>query len=172
MSDTKMVGANEVQKGGFILMGGIACKVVDLEISKPGKHGHTKVRISAIGLVDGKKRIEVMPGHDNVEIPIVEKRNAQVLSVQGEMANVMDAENYETFDIKIPEEFKGQAGRAEERPQGPGQLTADESVEEDPQPQDARPGLRAAPLFGGEHGHALHELADIRGSAEEVERIS
>ena len=108
MADTKMVGANEVQKGGFILMGGIACKVVDLEISKPGKHGHTKVRISAMGLVDGKKRIEVMPGHDNVEIPIVEKRNAQVLSVQGEMANVMDAENYETFDIKIPEEFKGQ----------------------------------------------------------------
>ena len=108
MADTKMVGANEVQKGGFILMDGIACKVVDLEISKPGKHGHTKVRISAIGLVDGKKRIEVMPGHDNVEIPIVEKRNAQVLSVQGEIANVMDSENYETFDIKIPEEFKGQ----------------------------------------------------------------
>ena len=108
MSDTKMVGANQVQKGSFILMGGVACKVVDVEISKPGKHGHSKVRISAMGLVDEKKRIEVMPGHDNVEIPIIEKRNAQVLSVQGDMANVMDAENYETFDIKIPEEFKGQ----------------------------------------------------------------
>ena len=103
-----MVGANQVQKGSFILMGGVACKVVDVEISKPGKHGHSKVRISAMGLVDEKKRIEVMPGHDNVEIPIIEKRNAQVLSVQGDMANVMDAENYETFDIKIPEEFKGQ----------------------------------------------------------------
>lgn len=108
MADTKMVGANQVQKGSFILMGGVACKVVDVEISKPGKHGHSKVRISAMGLVDEKKRIEVMPGHDNVEIPIIEKRNAQVLSVQGDMANVMDAENYETFDIKIPEEFKGQ----------------------------------------------------------------
>ena len=108
MSDTKMVGANQIQKGSFILMGGIACKVVDTEISKPGKHGHTKVRISAVGLVDDKKRIEVMPGHDNVEVPIIEKRNAQVLSVQGNMANVMDAETYETFDINIPEEFKGQ----------------------------------------------------------------
>ena len=108
MADTKMVGANQVQKGSFILMGGVACKVVDVEISKHGKHGHSKVRISAMGLVDEKKRIEVMPGHDNVEIPIIEKRNAQVLSVQGDMANVMDAENYETFDIKIPEEFKGQ----------------------------------------------------------------
>ncbi|MEK6891798.1 MAG: translation initiation factor IF-5A [Nanoarchaeota archaeon] len=108
MADTKMVGANQILKGNFILMGGVACKVVDVEISKPGKHGHSKVRISAMGLVDEKKRIEVMPGHDNVEIPIIEKRNAQVLSVQGDMANVMDSENYETFDIKIPEEFKGQ----------------------------------------------------------------
>ena len=108
MSDTKMVGANQIQKGSFILMGGIACKVVDVEISKPGKHGHSKVRISAVGLVDDKKRIEVMPGHDNVEVPMIEKRNAQVLSVQGDKANVMDSEAYETFDLKIPEEFKEQ----------------------------------------------------------------
>ena len=49
-----------------------------------------------------------MPGHDNVEVPIIEKRNAQVLSVQGDAANVMDSETYETFDLKIPDEFKGQ----------------------------------------------------------------
>ena len=107
MSETKMMGANQIQKGSFILLGGVACKVVDVEISKPGKHGHSKVRISAMGLVDEKKRIEVMPGHDNVEVPIIEKRNAQVLSVQGDAANVMDSETYETFDLKIPEEFKG-----------------------------------------------------------------
>ena len=109
MADTKMVGANQVQKGSFILLGGVACKVVDVEISKPGKHGHSKVRVSAIGMVDGKKRIVVMPGHDNVEVPLIEKRTAQVLSVHGDMANVMDSETYETFDLKVPEEFKGQA---------------------------------------------------------------
>ena len=108
MADTKMIGANQVQKGSFILLEGVACKVVDVEISKPGKHGHSKVRISAMGLVDDKKRIEVMPGHDNVEVPIIEKRSAQVLSVQGGTANVMDAETYETYDLKIPDEFKGQ----------------------------------------------------------------
>ena len=108
MSDTKMMGANQVQKGSFIIFDGAACKVVDLEISKPGKHGHTKVRISAVGLVDDKKRIVVMPGHDTVEVPIIEKRSAQVLSVKGEMANVMDSESYETFDMKIPDELKGQ----------------------------------------------------------------
>ena len=49
-----------------------------------------------------------MPGHDNIEVPIIEKRTAQVLSVHGDAANVMDSETYETFDLKIPEEFKGQ----------------------------------------------------------------
>ena len=105
---TKMIAANNIQKGSSIIMEGVACRVVDVEISKPGKHGHSKVRVSAVGLVDDKKRIAVMPGHDNVEVPIIEKRTAQVLSIMGDKANVMDSETYETFDLKIPEEFKGQ----------------------------------------------------------------
>ena len=108
MADTKMITANNVQKGSFIVLDGAACRVVDVEISKPGKHGHSKVRVSAVGLVDDKKRIVVMPGHDNVEVPIIEKRAAQVLSTQGDTANVMDSETYETFDMKVPEEFKSQ----------------------------------------------------------------
>jgi len=105
---TKTITANNVQKGSSIILDGVACKVVDVEISKPGKHGHSKVRISAVGLVDEKKRIVVMPGHDNIEVPIIEKRTAQVLSVHGDIANVMDSETYDTFDLKIPEEFKEQ----------------------------------------------------------------
>jgi len=108
MADTKTVAANNVQKGSFIILDGAACKVVDVEISKPGKHGHSKVRISAVGLVDNKKRIVVMPGHDNVEVPIIEKRTAQVLSVSENKTNVMDSETYETFDLQIPEELKSQ----------------------------------------------------------------
>ncbi|MBI2649996.1 translation initiation factor IF-5A [Candidatus Woesearchaeota archaeon] len=105
---TKMITANNVQKGTSIILDGAPCKVVDVEISKPGKHGHSKVRISAVGLIDEKKRIVVMPGHDNIEVPIIGKRTAQVLSLHGDMANVMDSETYETFDLKVPEEFKGQ----------------------------------------------------------------
>ena len=105
---TKSITANNVQKGTSIILEGAACRVVDVEISKPGKHGHSKVRISAVGLIDEKKRIVVMPGHDNIEVPIIEKRTAQVLSLHGDSANVMDSETYETFDLKIPEEFKGQ----------------------------------------------------------------
>jgi len=105
---TKIQGVGSLQKGSYVVLEGAACKVADMQVSRPGKHGHAKVRLTAVGLVDEKKRIVVMPGHDNVDVPIVEKKSAQVLSIQDDTANVMDSENYETFDLKIPEELKGQ----------------------------------------------------------------
>jgi translation initiation factor 5A len=103
---TKVVGAGTLKEGSYILIDGAACRVSSSETSKSGKHGHAKVRIVAIGLIDEKKREIVTPAHDNVEVPIVEKKSAQVLSVSGNMANVMDEESFETFDIKVPEELK------------------------------------------------------------------
>ncbi len=47
-----------------------------------------------------------MPAHDSVDVPIIEKLTAQVLSISGNMANVMDNVSYETFDLEIPEELK------------------------------------------------------------------
>ncbi len=105
---TKIATVGSLQKGNYVIIDGAACKVVDTQTSRPGKHGHAKVRLSAVGLIDEKKRVVVMPGHDNIEVPIVEKKSAQVLSVSGDTANVMDSETYETFDLKIPEELKGQ----------------------------------------------------------------
>ena len=105
---TKQQSVGSLQKGSYIVLEGAACRVVDMQVSRPGKHGHAKVRLTAVGLVDDKKRIAVMPGHDNVEVPIIEKKSAQVLSVQDDVANVMDSETYETFDLNIPEELRGQ----------------------------------------------------------------
>ncbi|MEK6956261.1 MAG: translation initiation factor IF-5A, partial [Nanoarchaeota archaeon] len=67
-----------------------------------------KCRIEAVGIIDGQKRIELYPGSDNVVVPIIEKKIAQVLSVGSGKANVMDNETYETFDLEIPEEMKDQ----------------------------------------------------------------
>ncbi len=102
----KSVGT--LQKGNYVVVDGVACTVFDTQTSRPGKHGHAKVRLTAVGILDGKKRVIVMPGHDHIDVPVIDKRNAQVLSVAGDMANVMDAETYETFDLNIPEELKGQ----------------------------------------------------------------
>ncbi len=105
MSNTKQESIGHLRKGSYIVIDGVACKVVDTSTSRPGKHGHAKVNLMAVGLLDGKKRNFVSPGHDPVDVPIVDKRTAQVLSISGNHANVMDSENFETFDIEIPEEF-------------------------------------------------------------------
>lgn len=105
---TKLSSVGSLQKGSYVVVDGVACKVTDTSTSRPGKHGHAKVNMMAVGLIDGKKRNLVLPGHDNVEVPIIEKKTAQVLSITGDSANVMDSETYETFDLEVPEELKGQ----------------------------------------------------------------
>ncbi len=109
MGDTKPVGIGTLQKGNYVVIDGSACKVFSVEISRPGKHGHAKVRLTGVGLIDGKKRVVVAPGHDHIDVPIVGKKGAQVLSITGNKANVMDSETYETFDLDIPEELKESA---------------------------------------------------------------
>ncbi len=106
MSNVKQTSVGTLSKGNYVVIEGVACKVTDTQTSRPGKHGHAKVRMSAVGLLDGKKHIVVMPGHDNIDVPIVDKKNAQILSINGNMANIMDVETYETFDLEIPEELK------------------------------------------------------------------
>ncbi|MBT4541254.1 translation initiation factor IF-5A [Candidatus Woesearchaeota archaeon] len=106
MGETKQSSIISLQKGSYVVVDGAACKVTDTQVSRPGKHGHAKVRLSAVGILDDKKRVIVMPGHDNIDVPIIDKRTAQVLSISESKANVMDVETYETFDLEIPAELK------------------------------------------------------------------
>lgn len=114
MSETKQVIATSLKKGSYVIIDDIACVVRDVQTSKPGKHGHSKVRIEAVGMIQGQKKIIVLPGHGKLFSPIIEKKNAQVLSVHDNIANVMDNENYETFDLKIPEELEDKVTEGKE----------------------------------------------------------
>ncbi|MEK6905306.1 MAG: translation initiation factor IF-5A [Nanoarchaeota archaeon] len=104
--EKKSVSVGNLKKGDTIIIDDSPCKITDTATSRPGKHGHAKVNLTAVGILDGKKRQLVMPGHDKVEAPIIEKKSAQILSVVGNNANVMDMETYETFEMEIPEELK------------------------------------------------------------------
>lgn len=105
MGETKLVSIGTLKKGSNVVIDNAACTVTETKTSRPGKHGHAKVNLMAVGMLDGKKRNIVMPGHDMIPVPVIDKRNAQVLSVSGNKANVMDMESYENFDLTIPEEF-------------------------------------------------------------------
>ncbi len=103
---TKPESVHNLKVGGYIIIDGVPCRIVDIKMSAPGKHGHAKARIQAIGLFDDRRREIIKPADAKVEVPIIEKRDGQVISISGNMATVMDLTSYETFEMEIPEELK------------------------------------------------------------------
>tara|TARA_B100001971_G_C17987691_1_gene430718 strand:+ start:126 stop:515 length:390 start_codon:yes stop_codon:yes gene_type:complete len=105
---SKVIEATEMRVGTYIIIDGGAYQVKKMDISKTGKHGHAKVRYEAVSVMTGKKKVQVVPGHDKFEVPMINKRQAQVLSISGDHLNLMDSENFENLDLQIPEDLKGQ----------------------------------------------------------------
>ena len=103
----KIINATEVKIGTNIIVDEIPCTVKSIEISKTGKHGHAKCRIEAVGIITGNKKVFVIPGHDRLEVPMVNKRKGQVLSI-GDKVSVMDLESFETLDVHCSDKIKSE----------------------------------------------------------------
>ena len=91
----------------YLIIDDEPCKIKSISTSKPGKHGEAKARIEAVGVFDGQKRSVVKPVTHKVGVPIIDKRNAQVVALMGDNVQLMDMETYETFEMPIPDEYKG-----------------------------------------------------------------
>lgn len=104
----KIISATEARVGTNIIHDGATFTVKKIDISKTGKHGHAKCRIEAANMFTGNKKIFVIPGHDKLEVPMVNKNKGQVLSIAGDKVSVMDIESFETLELDIPEELKGE----------------------------------------------------------------
>jgi len=100
----QQVEVRQLREGGYIIIDDEPCEIVSISVSKPGKHGAAKARIEAIGIFDKQKRSIVQPVTAKVYVPIVERKRAQVISVTGNVAQLMDLETYETFEIEFGEE--------------------------------------------------------------------
>jgi translation initiation factor 5A len=101
---SKPVELGAIKVGSYVMIENEPCRIVDYSKSKPGKHGAAKARVVAIGVFDGVKRSFVKPVDSNVEVPLIEKRSGQVISLQPSAAQLMDLETYEVFEVPYPEE--------------------------------------------------------------------
>ena len=94
--------AKSLKPGSYFLIDGEPCRVVSIEKSKPGKHGAAKANIVAIGFFDNRKRNVIMPADRMVDVPLIDKRSATVITDMGESYSLMDSETFETYEVPKP----------------------------------------------------------------------
>ena len=94
----------DLQEGAYVMIDDTPCVINSYSTAKPGKHGSAKARIEAEGVFDGKKRSLSQPVDAKVWVPIIERKQGQVVSVSGNDAQVMDLDTYETFTMRVPED--------------------------------------------------------------------
>tara|TARA_Y100000310_G_C20617350_1_gene781344 strand:- start:1025 stop:1423 length:399 start_codon:yes stop_codon:yes gene_type:complete len=106
MSDITMAEIGKLKEGRYIVINGSPHIITNMQKSAPGKHGHAKYRVEAKNMFTGNKTVIVMTAHAHIEVPTLKKQKANVLSVSGNSAQIMDMETYETFDLEIPDDLK------------------------------------------------------------------
>ena len=102
MSKPMELGALKV--GSYVIIDDEPCRIADYTKSKPGKHGSAKARVVAIGVFDGAKRSFVKPVSAQVEVPLIEKKGAQVIALLPASIQLMDLETYDVFEAPTPED--------------------------------------------------------------------
>lgn len=98
----------KLKEGRFVIIDDEPCRIVALSFSAPGKHGHAKAKIDAIGLFDSQKRSIIRPTSAKMEMPTIERRSAQVLAIIANNAQLMDLTTFETFELPLPLNLRGE----------------------------------------------------------------
>ncbi len=112
--EKKQTEIKHLKAGGFVLIDDVPMRVEKVQKSKAGKHGAAKARLFASGIFEQSKKIVVKPGDAKVDIPIIEKTSAQIVSLSGDHAQIMDLVTYETTEVTVPEELRGQLTEGDE----------------------------------------------------------
>ena len=100
----KITKVGELKVGSYAIINNEPSKITQISKSKPGKHGSAKFRCTAISLFDGRKQSYVASTDTNIQIPIVDKRRGQIISVSPSSIQLMDLETYEMMDVEKPSE--------------------------------------------------------------------
>jgi len=96
--------AGQTRKNGHIMLKGKPCKIVEISVSKTGKHGHAKCAFIGVDIFTNKKYEDMCPSTHNMEVPNVKRTEFQLLDLDEEAGTVsVLLENGDTKDdLNIP----------------------------------------------------------------------
>ena len=96
----------ELKIGRYVNIDESPCKITSISTSKPGKHGSAKANIEAVDIFTGSKKSINAPVSTKVQVPMIDKRKGQILSIQGNEVQIMDLETFETFSMAINDDHE------------------------------------------------------------------
>ena len=99
MAEWETKEIRELKVGRYVNIDDEPCKIISIDTSKPGKHGSAKANIVATSIFTGAKKSIVGPVSTKVQVPMIDKRKGQILSITGDEALVMDFETFENLSI-------------------------------------------------------------------------
>jgi translation initiation factor 5A len=102
-SATIPMEAGQIKKGGFIMIKGKPCKVLNISVSKTGKHGHAKCNFTAVDIFTGKKLEDMVPSSHGTTVPVVSRSEWEIIDIgeDGELT-LMDEGGNQKTDINLP----------------------------------------------------------------------
>lgn len=94
-----------LRKGGFVVIKGRPCKIVEMSTSKTGKHGHAKVHLVATDIFTGKKYEDLSPSTHNMDVPVVNRKEYQLVDISDDgYLSLIDDSGGLKNDVKKPDD--------------------------------------------------------------------
>mmetsp|Transcript_29904 Transcript_29904/g.62508 ORF Transcript_29904/g.62508 Transcript_29904/m.62508 type:complete len:160 (-) Transcript_29904:269-748(-) len=102
-STTIPMEAGQIKKGGYMMIKGKPCKVLNISVSKTGKHGHAKCNFTAVDIFTGKKLEDMIPSTHGTTVPIVNKTEWEIIDIgeEGDLT-LMDEGGNQKTDLNLP----------------------------------------------------------------------
>lgn len=69
-SMTCPVKCSSLRKGGYAMLHGFPCKIMEMSKAQPGKHGHAKIHLIGLDVFTGRKHEDICPAKENIEVSI------------------------------------------------------------------------------------------------------
>jgi len=100
--------AGALKKGGHVLLKGKPCKIIEITVSKTGKHGHAKAAITGTDIFTGKKVEDATPTSHNMEVPNVERVEYMLMDIDADSGAVSVLDGGDTKeDLNLPTDPSG-----------------------------------------------------------------
>ncbi|ELU12624.1 hypothetical protein CAPTEDRAFT_185568 [Capitella teleta] len=101
-SNTVPQKCSSLRKSGFALLNQNPCKIIEMNTSAPGKHGHAKIHLVGLNIFSEKKVDDICVSTHNMQVPIVKRQEYEVLGMDHDgYCTLMDINGHLRSDLKL-----------------------------------------------------------------------